>query len=222
MAELIAFLGMAAAEASAGAVAAGAAVAEGASSIGAGSLLSAGATLASGAAAYGQSQAGAKMARQQGEFNAKEAERAANEARSDAARKAAVRREEGERVLSRQRAVAAAGGAGGGEGLLDLMGDTAQRSEYYSDLELASGEQRAAGLEGRALVSRWAGDANANALEARGTGALLESGLKTTAIGLKARPGAFSSGDTGDLVSDSYDDYGWRTQTRRASGGRYY
>jgi hypothetical protein len=59
-------------------------------------------------------------------------------------------------------------------------------------------------------------------MEARGTGALLESGLKTAAIGLKARPGAFTSGDTGDLVSDSYDDYGWRTTARRASGGRYY
>jgi len=190
---------------------------------GAAPYITAAGTLAGGAAAYGQGQASAKMARQQGEFNAREAERAAGEARAEAGRKAEARREQGEQVMSRQRAVAAGGGAGAGgtEGYLDIVGDTEQRSSYYSGLEIAGGANRAAGLNHKAAVSRWSGEASADAAEAKGTAAFIGSAFDAASGAIKARAGAFRGND--DLISDTYDpDTGWRTKTRKPSGGRYY
>lgn len=115
-----------------------------------------------------------------GEFNALELERAANEERGAAARKAQERRLQAERVLSDQRAKAAMSGAGTteGEGYLDLVGDTAERAQYFSELEIYTGEERARGREGQAAAARWGGE-NAERAGYVKAGAAALDGVKT-------------------------------------------
>lgn len=113
---------------------------------------------ASAAGAAGAIQAG-KQQKSAAEFNAAEMERSATESRAEASKRSRMRREELSRVQSRQRAVAAASGAGtDGEGYLDLIGDTAARGEEQALGELYIGEQKARGREGQAAISRWSGE----------------------------------------------------------------
>lgn len=182
-------------------------------------------TAATGAMAYGQSQKQAATSKQLGEYNAKELERSAAEERAAGTRKAAERRMQTERVISRQRAVAASSGAGGvgsSEGGLDLIGDTAERGKYLSDLDIYSGENAATGLESRAAVSREKGAAEADLYKSKGTAALVGSAFDIANIGLKRAPVGRRSG--GDDLIDYYDDRdsGWVTKTYRTGGGRYY
>jgi len=151
------------------ALAAGAAEAGAATAAAAGAAASAAPSLATigtvtslagaGLGVAGSIQSG-KAAKAAGEFNAAELERSANDARAEASKKAREQREQEARVSSRQRAVAASSGAGttGGEGYLDLIGDTAARGEEQALSELYIGEQRARGREGQAAISRWQGD----------------------------------------------------------------
>ena len=107
-------------------------------------------------------QAGAKIAggasaQQAGEFNARGFERMSAEERAAAQRAAMERRREGDLVLSRQRALAAASGAGAGPSLLDIIGDTAARAEYQAQGEMYTGETRARALLDRAAAARYEG-----------------------------------------------------------------
>jgi hypothetical protein len=108
-------------------------------------------------------QAGAKVsagmaAQEAGAYNAQGLERQAAEERAAAGRAAGERRLEMERVLSRQRAIAAASGAGGGPSLLDIVGDTVERGEYRAQGERYLGESRARNLTDRANLARWEGE----------------------------------------------------------------
>lgn len=206
LAVLGATLGTAAAAAGTGAAAAaGAAAPTAAAGLGWGTALTA-ATTAAGLAGTGLSAAGAirqgEHSRMIGEFNAKEMERAAAEERAAATRKAEERRLQERRVLSEQRAKAASGGAGtvGGEGYLDLISDTAERGQYYSDLEISGGEARALGWEGRADTTRW----QSRAQEGAGV-------IKAASYGLDAGAGLLKD------VNLDVDLYGARPRR-----GRYY
>ena len=176
------------------------------------------ATAASGALAYGSANKQAGMQKMAGERNAQELERAADETRAEGARKAAEHRMKTEQVMSRQRAVAASGGAGAGgtEGYLDIVGDTAERGQYLSDLDIASGENAAVGLEDKAALSRWKGGAESDLYQAKGTGALVNAGFDIAATGLKRAPVA--SGGADDFVYEEYGNQvndGWTTTARR-------
>lgn len=183
------------------------------------------ATAASGALAYGSASKQAGMSKMAGERNAQELERAADEARADGARKAAEHRMQGEKIMSRQRAVAASGGAGAGgtEGYLDVVGDTAERSQYLSDLDIASGENTATGLEDKAALSRWKGGTESDLYKSKGTGALVGAGFDIAATGLKRAPVAAGSAD--DFVDQEYGNQindGWTTTTRRTKSKLRY
>lgn len=181
------------------------------------------ASVASGGLAYAQGQQQASVAKKTAEFNAKELERAAAEERAAASRKAYERRQQTDRILSRQRAVGAAGGAGtDSEGFLDIAGDTAQRGEYLSDLEIASGANQAAGLESKAELARYKGAAEASAAKARGTSALVGAAFDVAGSGLKRAPVA-KAASYDDLIDFDANDSGWSTETwRRKPRGRYY
>lgn len=140
--------------------------------------------------------------REIGEFNARELERAAQEERAAAARRAQERRMQTERVISEQRAKAAMSGAGTseGEGFLDLVKDVGERGQYFSDLEIYTGEERARGREGQAAAARWAGENEER------TGY-----VKAGAIGLE--------GVKGLLKDDELLGY---VGAKRPSRGRYY
>jgi len=144
-------------------------------------------------AAYGQSKAQGKMAQQTAEFNAKQAEASAAEERAQASRRAEEQRDKTERIISRQRAVGAASGAGQGEGSFDLVGDVAETGQYYSDLEIASGASRAAGLKGKAAASRWEGAAKKSMYDSQATGALVKGAFDVATGIAKAPAGTFGS-----------------------------
>lgn len=182
------------------------------------------ATAASGAMAYGSARQQGAMSKATGEYNAKELERSAAEERARGARAAAERRMKGEQLMSRQRAVAAAGGAGAGdtEGFADIIGDTAQRSDYFSALELAGGESAASGLESKAKFSSVKGAAESDLYNRKATAAAVGAGLDIAATGLKRAPAA-GGGD--DLIYEEYGDMtnkGWHTTARSASPRRRY
>ena len=108
----------------------------------------------------------AEVTRQEGEaaqsaaeFQAKQLERAATEERMGGQISAREKRDQMERVLSTQRARAAAGGAGGMEtpGVLDIMGDTVERGEYLAGLETMSAEMKARGRLNQAAAARVSG-----------------------------------------------------------------
>lgn len=165
LAVLGAALGTAAAEAATiGTTAAiAAAPAATAGTTGLGTALTAATTAASlagtGLTAFGAMRQGENQ-RAIGEFNATELERAAQEERGAAARKAQERRLQTERVISEQRAKASMSGAGTvqGEGYLDLIGDVGERGQYFSELDIYQGEERARGREGQATAARWSGE----------------------------------------------------------------
>ena len=181
-------------------------------------VVSAAATAASGTVAYASANKQAGMQKMAGERNAQELERAADEARADGARKAAEHRLQEERITSRQRAVAASGGAGAGgnEGYIDIVGDTAERGQYLSDLYIASGENVATGRQGQADVARWKGGVESDLSKAKGTGALIGAVGDIAATGLKRAP--MTQGSPDDFVYEEYGDQvndGWTTTARR-------
>lgn len=162
----------------------------------------------------------AKVSKQTGQYNAAEMERAAAEERAAGTRKAAERREQTERVLSRQRAVAAASGAGasGTEGYGDLVEDTASRGKYLSDLDLAMGESAATGLEQKAAISRARGDAEAASYRSKGYAAIADGVTSAMKVGIKRAPMAASDDFAFEEYGDQMND-GWHTTARRARKG---
>ena len=120
----------------------------------AGTAVSAMGTIAGGRAAE---QAGL-LQQQAYEFRAKQEEIAANQARAEAQRVAMEKRREGRLLTSKLVARAAAsGGAVDDPGTLDLAGDIGARSEYYAELEMFKGENKARGLEDAAVADRYSG-----------------------------------------------------------------
>ena len=75
---------------------------------------------------------------------------------------------ETDKLVSRQTAVGAAGGAGG-VGLLDIIADTQMRGDYLRDMELATAENRSRGMADKAAAAKVKGK---NAL----IGSFLEAG----------------------------------------------
>lgn len=181
-------------------------------------------TAVSGGLAYGAAKQQAEQQKMAGELNAREMERAASEARGDAARKADARRDKEEAVLSqlRARAASSGGGASGTEGYSDAFGDIAQAGQHRFLSELAIGENNALGYESKAAVSRWEGDTKAAQSKAKGTAALVNAGFDIAGSALKRRP--MASGSTDDFVFDEYGaqtNGGWSTRAKRTSKLRY-
>jgi hypothetical protein len=103
-------------------------------------------------------------------YEASEHERQAAEERAASQREAITKRTDAERVMSRQRALASASGAGVvNPSILDIYGETAQQGEYNAQTALYGGENRARGQLSQA---------NANRFKAKAAykGSLLEAG----------------------------------------------
>lgn len=87
-------------------------------------------------------------------------ERKAGEERAASQRAAIEKRSETDRMMSRQKALAAAGGAGVvNPSILDIYGETAQQGEYNAQTELYGGESRARGQLDQAALARAKGKA---------------------------------------------------------------
>lgn len=101
------------------------------------------------------------VAKATAEFKAMQLQRAAGEERAAGQISAREKRYDMQRVLSTQRARAAASGTGGisSAGVLDIMGDTIERGEYLAQLESYGGEVRARGKLDQAAAAKAAGEA---------------------------------------------------------------
>lgn len=103
-------------------------------------------------------------------YEASERERQAAVERAASQREAIEKRTETDRVLSRQRALAAASGAGViNPSILDIYGNTAQQGEYNAQAALYGGEDRARGQLSQAVANRFKA-------KAAYKGSLLEAG----------------------------------------------
>jgi hypothetical protein len=105
-------------------------------------------------------------------FEAKQREAKAAEERAASQRTAIDKRHEGDLVMSRQKALAAAGGAGVvNPNILDLYGETSERAEYNAASEVYGGESRARGQVDQAAAARAKGKAavKGSIFEAGGT-----------------------------------------------------
>ena len=115
----------------------------------------------------------AEMARQTGEFEGAQLDRAAIEERIAGQFAAREKQLDLDRVLSAQRARAASGGAGGvgTAGVLDIMGDTYERGKYLKDIETYNAETKARGRMDQAAMARAKAIAAAHGLELQGEAA---------------------------------------------------
>jgi hypothetical protein len=103
-------------------------------------------------------------------YEANERERVAAEERAASQRDAITKRGDAERLMSRQVALAASGGAGVvNPSILDIYGETAQTGEYNAQTALYGGESRARGQLSQANAARFKG-------KAAYKGSLLEAG----------------------------------------------
>ena len=175
MAEL-ALLGAALAE---GAAAAGAAGAAAVGEIGLGTVLSVGSAIAGGVAANEQGKAQAKAAKTAADFQSEQLIAAQAEAKAKASRKAEEKRDQMEKVVGRNRAVAAASGAGPDE--MTLEGIYAEGLYQVSGIT-TSGENVARGLKDKDAAQQYDATMTANMAKAKGKAALvsgvLEAGTK--------------------------------------------
>lgn len=93
-------------------------------------------------------------------FEAKQKEQAGREEFAAGQRKEIEKRQEGDLVMSRQRALASASGAGVlNPSILDIYGDTAGASEYNAGIERYGAESRRDGLYDGAAAARAKGKA---------------------------------------------------------------
>jgi hypothetical protein len=89
-------------------------------------------------------------------YEAGERERVAAEERAASQRDAMEKRSEAEKVMSRQRALAGASGAGVvTPSILDIYGETAQQGEYNAQAALYGGESRARGQLSQAQAAKF-------------------------------------------------------------------
>lgn len=99
----------------------------------------------------------------QSQSNVLRAQAIQEEARATSERAIAQRKAEeetikAERLMGRQRAVAAASGAGTGGSAAEIEGDTAAEGKFQSELQLWQGEERGKGLDFQAGLDRVAAD----------------------------------------------------------------
>lgn len=106
---------------------------------------------AAGSIAAGQSE------QARAEFEAKQREQQAQQARAVSQREALERRREQQLLQSRQLAAAAAAGGASDPSVIDIFADTAAQGELNVQREIATGEERARGLELGADVARFEG-----------------------------------------------------------------
>jgi hypothetical protein len=98
-------------------------------------------------------------AKESGVFEAEQLKKKAAEERAAASRAAQEKRMDMNRVISRQVAVAAAGGAGtSNASIFDIIGDTAARGQYLFDTEIAGGESKASGWLDKAIAAKSKGN----------------------------------------------------------------
>ena len=126
------------------------------------------------------------------DYEAGQLEQQANEARALAQREAIRRRREGELLLSRQIAVAAAQGGAADPSVLTLYGDTFEETELAAGTEIYKGETRARGLIESANIRRYEGEqaiiaGNIQAQAARTAGRYQSIGSILGGIGGAAR-----------------------------------
>jgi hypothetical protein len=111
------------------------------------------------ALSVGGTVVGGIAAKNEGEFAAKQAKRQATEERAIASREAEDQRLKTALVLSKQKAGAAASGAGVlNPTILDIMGDTAQAGDYAARSIVAGGANRSAGLMDQAAAAKYRGN----------------------------------------------------------------
>lgn len=164
--------GFAGAGALAGGLAGGTAAAAG--GIGLGTIAGLAGNLLSGAGSI----AGGMNAAQQAKMQARQLERQAQEEKAAARREAFRKREEGERIGSRQLAVAAASGGGVNDPtVLDIMGDTAAETEIQAEELEYAGNVRASDLENYASAVRAGGKQAATAGMVKGITSIASGGL---------------------------------------------
>lgn len=119
--------------------------------VGSGVLAGAGAMKEGAAAeAAGRSQSNTLRAQ------ADQEERRAGQERAMAQRRAEEKQIDTDRLMGRQRAVAAASGGGTGGSAAAIEAETAQEGAFQSDLQLWQGEEKAVGLEYQAGIDRGA------------------------------------------------------------------
>lgn len=137
-------------------------------------------TLASGAAAKATA-----------EFEAKQREQQADEARAVSQRAALERRREARLLQSQQLARAAAVGGASDPSVIDIFADTAERGELAFQTEIYKGETQARGLETAADVARFEGrQAQRAALIGAGTDILSGATTLYTQFGQRRRQAA--------------------------------
>lgn len=123
-------------------------------------------------------------------YEAGERDRVAAEERAASQREAITKRTDAERVMSRQRALAATSGAGVvNPSILDIYGETAQQGEYNAQTALYGGESRARGQLSQANAARFKA-------KAAYKGSLLEAAGQAFAGAGKAFGGAPSGGQS--------------------------
>lgn len=102
--------------------------------------------------------ANAKAQQEQLEYQAKVREINAGQERAAAQRRAIEERRQGDLASSRARAVAAAGGGDTFDpSVIDILGDLDAEGQYYSDIAMYEGEERARDLESGAALNRHEG-----------------------------------------------------------------
>lgn len=126
----------------------------------------------------------------------------ANWERATAQHQAERRRQEAERLMSRQRALYAASGGGVGDTALTVIGNTAAEGDLQSRIDIAMGEERARGIDDQAALRKRSG-------QAAWRGSLLQAGgTILDGVGKMAGPYIPRTGSTS----------GWRTYTTARSG----
>ena len=141
--------------------------------LGLGTLLGLGGNLLSGAGSIAGGMNAAQMAKAQ----ARILERQAEEEKAAARREAMRKREEGERIGSRQLALAAASGGGVNDPtVLNIMGDTAAETEIHAEEIEYGGSVRAADLLNQASAVRAGGQQMKTAGIIKGIGSIASGG----------------------------------------------
>lgn len=119
------------------------------------------------------------------EANAKQLEARSTADLADSTIKADQDRKQADRLISKQRAIAAASGGGTGGSAATIIADTAGQSQYRSDMDIWLGENRSASDKYAADVQRMEDRAKRRALPFA-VGASVLSGVSRAAYGRSA------------------------------------
>jgi hypothetical protein len=151
-----------------------------------GTAASVGGKLFSGYSANKAAKTNAALAQQEGEFTARQLERQAVDERRAGQVAAQEKRLDLARLVSQQRAIAAASGAGGvgTPTVADLMSDAIARGEYLAQTESYIGESRARGRLDQASAARAKGANAAAQYKKAGKNAFYGSILDAATVGL--------------------------------------